>query len=272
MNPDTRGWTLAMTTAHRAPESGGLGGPGPDGAADVPGFARDLRDLRRLAGSPSYAELSRRTGLPRSTVYDGLRGQRLPSLALTLAVVRALSGDEEQWRHRWVALRRACDDLARPGPAAGTPAGGPEAAPAVEPGPRVPAGPPASAARSAVEPAVEPAPVPDTGTRRPVRMRRRRLGVLLLLGLVLLAGTGLVVRWQWPGRCMVLREYRAKSPGAVLTADGQVTGRTRRGDLVEVRSLAHTHYAHRYYGTDLRTGDHGYFDEARLRFSRERCA
>ena len=198
-----------------------------DGTTGIEEFAADLRELRRTAGSPSYAELGRLTGLPRSTLHDGLRGQRLPSLDLTLAVVRALRGDETSWRDRWSRLRATLDN--DPDPTAG-PSGR--------------------------------------------WWRSRRVVVLAAVVVLVVAGgvVGVVVWAGGGGPCTEVRDYAARSNGAILTADGKVIGQTRAGDTIEVRSLAHDRYAHRYYGTDLRTGDRGYLDEARLAYRGQHCA
>ncbi len=207
------------------------------GITGIEAFAADLRELRRTAGAPSYAELARRTGLPRSTLHDGLRGQRLPSLDLTLAVVHALRGDEPAWRVRWIRLRATLDD---------------------DPDHR---------------PTAEPRPDPADRPGRPGRWRGPRWVVPLSVVVVLLVAGGVTGAVVWANRpCTVVREYRANSDGAVLNADGKVVGQTRAGDTIEVRSLEHDRYAHRYYGTDLRTGDRGYLDEARLTFRTQRCA
>jgi hypothetical protein len=233
MDPDKLGqvWMgSVMTTVH-------------DGTTGIEVFAADLRELRRTAGAPSYAELGRLTGLPRSTLHDGLRGQRLPSLDLTLSVVRALRGDEAAWRDRWIRLRATLDN---------------DLDPAAGPGDN-PVGDPAR-------------PAPAAGGRGRGRHWWRSRRVLALAVVALLVVVAGVVVWAGRGPCTVVRDYVVKSDGAVLNADGKVIGQTRAGDTVEVRSLAHGRYAHRYYGTDLRTGDRGYLDEARLAFRTQRCA
>ncbi|MDX8030307.1 hypothetical protein SK803_08795 [Lentzea sp. BCCO 10_0856] len=70
-------------------------------AGPVEQFAFDLRKLREKAGSPGYRELGRLSHYSASTLADAARGQRLPSLAVTLAFVRSCGGDEETWERRW---------------------------------------------------------------------------------------------------------------------------------------------------------------------------
>lgn len=70
-------------------------------AGPVEQFAFDLRKLREKAGSPGYRELGRRSHYSASTLADAARGLRLPSLAVTLAFVRACGGDEDGWERRW---------------------------------------------------------------------------------------------------------------------------------------------------------------------------
>lgn len=88
------------------------------GAGVVQRFAVELRELRRLAGSPGYRELARRAHYSVTTLAQAARGEALPSLAVTLAYVRACGGDAADWEARW---RAAADELE---PAAGSGAGG----------------------------------------------------------------------------------------------------------------------------------------------------
>lgn len=69
------------------------------------GFADQLRQLRAEAGAPSYRELARKVHYSRTALSEAARGDKLPSLAVTLAFVEACGGDTEQWRQRWL---RAC--------------------------------------------------------------------------------------------------------------------------------------------------------------------
>ncbi|SMC85411.1 helix-turn-helix domain-containing protein [Lentzea albidocapillata] len=76
-------------------------------AGPVEQFAFDLRKLREKAGSPGYRELGRLSHYSASTLADAARGQRLPSLAASLAFVRACGGDEEVWEQRWREIGEA---------------------------------------------------------------------------------------------------------------------------------------------------------------------
>jgi energy-coupling factor transporter ATP-binding protein EcfA2 len=67
-------------------------------------FATDLRSLRKKAGSPSYRELARLAHFSSSTLSDAAGGKKVPSLAVTLAYVRACEGDVEEWERRWHTL------------------------------------------------------------------------------------------------------------------------------------------------------------------------
>ncbi len=67
-------------------------------------FAADLRDLRAVAGNPTLATLSRRSGVSRSVLSDALRGARLPTQNTTQKLVEALGGDSTVWLERRHAL------------------------------------------------------------------------------------------------------------------------------------------------------------------------
>src|SRR3954466_15135393 len=64
-------------------------------------MAADLRKLRAEAGSPAYRELSRRAHYSTGALSDAAAGRKLPTLAVTLAYVRACGGDVEHWTGRW---------------------------------------------------------------------------------------------------------------------------------------------------------------------------
>ncbi|MGI5500706.1 hypothetical protein [Lentzea sp. CA-135723] len=67
-------------------------------------FAAELRLLRAKAGTPSYRDMAGTAFYSASTLSDAASGRKLPSLAVTLAFVRACDGDEDKWEQRWHAL------------------------------------------------------------------------------------------------------------------------------------------------------------------------
>jgi hypothetical protein len=70
-------------------------------------FAGDLRRLRRSAGQPSYRELGKRINYSAAALSDALSGRRLPTFAVTVALVRACHGDIDEWTERWRLLAAA---------------------------------------------------------------------------------------------------------------------------------------------------------------------
>jgi len=70
-------------------------------------FAHDLRELRRSAGGLTYERLARTTRFSASALSDAARGERLPSLDVTLAYVDACGGDREAWARRWQDVNAA---------------------------------------------------------------------------------------------------------------------------------------------------------------------
>lgn len=89
-------------------------GERPLDAGDGPllGFAADLRRLRQRAGGPTYRVLSQRTHYSIATLSSAAAGRNLPTLAVTLAYVRACDGDVAEWERTWhtVAARLAAAD------------------------------------------------------------------------------------------------------------------------------------------------------------------
>ncbi len=67
-------------------------------------FAADLRRLRESAGNPTYRELGRRAHYSAGTLSEAAGGRKLPSLAVTLAYVRACGGEPGEWEERWHAV------------------------------------------------------------------------------------------------------------------------------------------------------------------------
>jgi WD40 repeat protein len=74
-------------------------------------FARELRFLRERAGRPTYRELSSRAHFSTSALAEAAGGRKLPSLAVTVAFVRACDGDVDEWESRW---RECAAELAGP--------------------------------------------------------------------------------------------------------------------------------------------------------------
>lgn len=71
------------------------------GSGPVQSFAADLRELRKSCGSPTYRTLANRAHYSHTVISDAARGERLPTLAVTLAFVTACGGDPDEWRARW---------------------------------------------------------------------------------------------------------------------------------------------------------------------------
>ncbi|MEV6636419.1 hypothetical protein AB0M54_37300 [Actinoplanes sp. NPDC051470] len=70
-------------------------------AGPVQMLAAELRDLRRLAGNPGYRDLAAEAGYSVAALANAAGGRSLPSLAVTLAFVRACGGDPADWERRW---------------------------------------------------------------------------------------------------------------------------------------------------------------------------
>ncbi|MEU4743692.1 hypothetical protein AB0G02_24945, partial [Actinosynnema sp. NPDC023658] len=71
---------------------------------DLGEFADDLRALRERAGSPTYRRLARDAHYSAAALSEAANGRRLPSLAVTVAYVRACGGDVVAWESRWREL------------------------------------------------------------------------------------------------------------------------------------------------------------------------
>lgn len=89
-------------------------------------FAGDLRRLRDQAGRPSYRALAKRAHYSAAALADAAAGRRLPTLAVTVAYVRACGGPRVEWEQRW---RLVAAELARDQPVSDS--GGDAAAPYV---------------------------------------------------------------------------------------------------------------------------------------------
>ncbi|QDY76519.1 hypothetical protein [Streptomyces qinzhouensis] len=67
-------------------------------------LAAGLRRLREQAGNPPYRVLALRAHYSATTLAAAASGQKLPSLAVTLAYARACGGDPREWERRWQAV------------------------------------------------------------------------------------------------------------------------------------------------------------------------
>jgi WD40 repeat protein len=74
-------------------------------------FAADLRALRENAGRPGYRALAAVAHYSVTTLSEAAGGRQLPTLAVTLAYVRACGGTVAEWERRWHVLAA---DLAAP--------------------------------------------------------------------------------------------------------------------------------------------------------------
>ncbi|MFI9429107.1 XRE family transcriptional regulator [Streptomyces achromogenes] len=78
-------------------------------------FAAGLRRVREEAGSPTYRDLARRAHYSIATLSAAAGGRQLPTLAVTLAYVRACGGDEREWERIWRRTAVECAAGRAPG-------------------------------------------------------------------------------------------------------------------------------------------------------------
>ncbi|MGD0602837.1 MAG: helix-turn-helix transcriptional regulator [Streptosporangiaceae bacterium] len=71
-------------------------------------FAFWLRDLRKSSGL-TFQQLGKNAHYATSTVQAAASGERLPTLRVTLAFVKACGGDVQSWRVYWTQVQRALD-------------------------------------------------------------------------------------------------------------------------------------------------------------------
>lgn len=64
-------------------------------------FAWELRQLREKAGRPTYRRLAQQAHYSVTTLADAAKGDRLPSLEVTLAFAAACGGDPAEWEAQW---------------------------------------------------------------------------------------------------------------------------------------------------------------------------
>jgi WD40 repeat protein len=70
-------------------------------AGPVQRLAWELRQLRDRAGRPSYRRLAERAHYSPTTLADAAKGERLPSLDVTVAYAVACGGSNAEWEARW---------------------------------------------------------------------------------------------------------------------------------------------------------------------------
>ncbi|MFK4070020.1 hypothetical protein [Streptomyces sp. NPDC029674] len=76
-------------------------------------FADELRKLRREAGGLTYRAMAAKAHYSAATLAQAAAGNRLPSLAVTSAYVRACGGDSAWWERRWHEAAREAAEAAR---------------------------------------------------------------------------------------------------------------------------------------------------------------
>ncbi|QFQ94978.1 hypothetical protein F9278_00840 [Streptomyces phaeolivaceus] len=83
-------------------------------------FAARLRKLREQAGGPTYRDLARRAHYSIAALSAAAAGRQLPTLAVTLAYVRACGGDEREWELIWRRTAAECSTGTGAGAGAGS--------------------------------------------------------------------------------------------------------------------------------------------------------
>jgi len=229
----------------------------------VAAFGAELRRLRIEAGEPAFRSLAHSTGYGRTTLHDALQGNRLPSLDVTLGLVRALGGNEDEWRARWVTVRRGLD-AQRPSAAAPTPDADGAA--------------PASPGGAPSQPGEADHYVDAHSPRR--RPKGRKLLLAGIAATFLIALAVLVVTLVAGGdptrlvrdRCEQVRQYRVTASGNILASHGDLVGTVVPGDVFKAqRTNGAPYFVHRYYGFVVRTGTWGYVDQSKLKFLTQTC-
>ncbi len=74
-------------------------------AGPVERFAHELRVLRRRAGAPTYRAMAADSAYSATTLAYAVAGEKLPSLPVALAYVKACGGDPGWWERRWREAR-----------------------------------------------------------------------------------------------------------------------------------------------------------------------
>ncbi|WP_431906273.1 helix-turn-helix domain-containing protein [Micromonospora carbonacea] len=84
---------------------------GPAQTGPIADFARELRELRARAGTPTYEAMARVAHSNKSSLSKADKGVRLPSKQVALAYVRACGGPDEEWQARWKRVAQEVNPL-----------------------------------------------------------------------------------------------------------------------------------------------------------------
>ncbi|WP_181810950.1 hypothetical protein [Streptomyces ipomoeae] len=218
----------------------------------VESFAWRLRELRKECGNPTYKEMERRAPYSSSALSGAASGQAPPSLAITLAYVRACltyaktnSGQVDAAIEEWTLLRQELEAELKPPPdpdngtshetdtpLPSTRAPSLQADSALD---EEPANAPPSSSSAPIDGAPEQHPQNTPAPRRfKVLGRRGRqglavIGLLILLGLAVLIGKNLAR----PGSAEAGSGSPGRSPGSSSSAQAQ----DEQADQVQVDAL-----------------------------------
>jgi hypothetical protein len=77
------------------------------GDGPLSSFACQLRQLRAVAGYPTYRVLARKALFSPSVLSSAASGLSFPSLEVTLAFAAACGGNTAEWRCRWETAAQA---------------------------------------------------------------------------------------------------------------------------------------------------------------------
>ena len=142
-------------------------------------FAAALRAVRAAAGDVPSADVAARAGVEEPVLAAALSGGMLPSLAVTLAIVRAYGATTEGWEDKWreVATAHLGGAASTPAPPAAAPPSAPatpprpNAAPSVgrPPAPNSPPSPGRPAQPASAPPAAAPVPPPPPASPPPAQ-------------------------------------------------------------------------------------------------------
>ncbi|MFK3978861.1 NBR1-Ig-like domain-containing protein [Micromonospora sp. NPDC050397] len=232
--------------------------PNPD-RGPVAAFARELWDLKRRAGDPSYAAMRTRLGaaVSRSSLSAATRGTALPSWETTWEFVRVLAvdtlgADLEDTRREWWARWKAAGAVEPDG--VGEPPEPSSEPPQTSEPPRAPEPPQAPVARGAPEAgsAVRQA---ETSPRPVIRLTFTQLIAAVVVALVAIASVGLVVGWSFAPSAEPVPESTvdnahlddAAFEGDITIPDGTVVAPSQVFTKVwQLRNTGHVRWEGRY--------------------------